>query len=154
MWQVLVAAAAGSGILARRLISPMDTEKPISDCEQSDLECDQSESSPPHSSIVPSDDAFGESSREAFCEDGKIFRFSCPETGFKEFRKINRNGFRGVTKNGGSKRGKKNVAMEGGRKEMAGNHVQIISLKKRKTGKHVAGKCESFASKGICFFFF
>lgn len=161
MWQVLLAAAAaaGSGILAKKFISPIDTEKPISDCKQNDLECAQNKSSPPQDSTFHLDDAFTENTsqekREAFSDEGKIFRFSCPETESKEFRKNTRNGLRGLKKNGGSKRGKKNGPVEGGRKELVGDQIGngsgkriSICLKKRRTGKHAPGKCESCASKG------
>lgn len=167
MWQIIVAAAAaaGSGILAKKFISPNDTkiEDPIAECKQNCLESAETESSPPQGSVFESDDRFKESSstqgkKEALGEDTTIFRFSCPETTSKKFR--TRNGFKLVKKNGGSKRGKKNEAAEGSRKEMVADQVgngsgKRIStgLKKRRTGKYAAGKCEPGVSKGQIFFF-
>lgn len=170
MWQVLVAAAAaaGSGILAKKFISPNDTkiENPIAECKQNCLESAETESSPPQGSVFESDDRFKESSstqgkKETLGDDTTIFRFSCLETASKKFRKNSRNGFKLLKKNGGSKRGKKSEAAEGGRKEMVADQVgngsgKRISagLKKRRTGKHAAGKCEPSVSKGQIFFFF
>ncbi|KAH6825691.1 hypothetical protein C2S53_002315 [Perilla frutescens var. hirtella] len=159
MWQVLVAAAAaaGSGILAKKFISPNDTQTKtlISDCNPKCAESAETKSSPPQ-------DTFKESStqgkRETLGHDSTIFRFSCPEKISKEFRKNTRNGIEWLKKNGGSKRGKKNVAAEGGRKELLADQVGngsgkriSICLKKRRTGKHAAGKCESRVSKDNSF---
>lgn len=152
MWQVLVAAAAaaGSGILAKKFISPSDT-----DCNQKYLESAQTKSSPPQDFVFESEDTFKESSnqekRETLTDEAPIFRFSCPETASKELRRYARIGFR----NGASKRGKKNAAAEGDRKAVVADQVGNASgkrisvcLKKRRTGKHAAGKCESCVSKG------
>ncbi|KAL6534206.1 hypothetical protein OROHE_013131 [Orobanche hederae] len=152
MWQVLLAAAAatGSGLLAKKLIAnPAGAEKPISDFTQNDHEC------------ARDNDPFKENGkqeeRETFSDDdGKIFRFSSSESGSKELKNKTRKGFK---KNGGPKREKKNgAASGGGKKETAvdqrgnGSGKKIsICLKKRKTGKHVAGKSESCASKDNSF---
>ncbi|KAG8376525.1 hypothetical protein BUALT_Bualt09G0072500 [Buddleja alternifolia] len=151
MWQVLLAAAAaaGSGILAKKLINPpIDTQKPISDFNQNDQKCDQNEYLPHPNSV-------------SHLDDGKIFRFSSPETGSKELKKNSGSGFRGVKKNSGSsKRGKKYGCVEGGRKEVVVDDDQrgnrsgkriTVCLKKRRTGKHVVGNCESCASKDNSF---
>ncbi|KAI3474012.1 hypothetical protein Pfo_028800 [Paulownia fortunei] len=160
MWQVLLAAAAaaGSGILAKKLISPIDSEKPNSDFKQNDQECAQNKSSPPQGSIFHLDDAFKENrrqgKREEFSDSGKIFRFSSPEKGSKELGRILGMGLEGL-RNGSSKRGKKNGSVEGGGEELvvdqrgngSGRRISIC-LKKRRTGKHTTGKCEPCASEG------
>ncbi|KAL0426391.1 UNVERIFIED_CONTAM: hypothetical protein Slati_2813900 [Sesamum latifolium] len=165
MWQVLLAAAAaaGSGILAKKLINPTDAEKPISDSKQNDQECDPSKALQPQDSIFPNEGAVREDSSQeqgdAINDDGKIFRFSSPETASKELRKKTGSGSKGLKKNGGSKKGKKSGLEEGGAEELAvdqrGNGSakrNTVCLKKRRTGKHSAGKCESCSSKGesIC----
>ncbi|KAI3474672.1 hypothetical protein Pfo_029857 [Paulownia fortunei] len=145
MWQVLLAAAAaaGSGILAKKLISPIDSEKPNSDFKQNDQECAQNKSSPPQGSIFHLDDAFKENrrqgKREEFSDSGKIFRFSSPETGSKELRKNTRNGW-WRRAGGGSER----------KWEWSGRRISIC-LKKRRTGKHATGKCEPCASEDNSF---
>lgn len=146
MWQVLVAAAAaaGSGILAKKFITPngAEIETSISDCKQKYLE---------------SGDSFEENGtrekREIHSDDAGVFRFSCPGTESKELRKNARDGFGFLKKNGGSKTGKKkkgvaaNVAADYQVGNGSGRRVSIC-LKKRRTGKHIAGKCESCVSKG------
>lgn len=161
MWQVLVAAAAaaGSGILAKKFITPDDTEtkNPISDCNPNCLESAQTKSPPPQDTLKESSTQV---KRETLTDDddAAIFRFSCPETASKEFRKNTRNGIEWLKKNGASKRGKNNAAPEGGRKKVVPDQVGngsgkriSICLKKRRTGKHAAGKCESRVSKDNSF---
>lgn len=137
MWQLLLAAAAaaGSGILANKLINP--THKPVSDFKQED------------DKIYDQDSKFHEIS-----DDGEIFRFSSPQTGPKELKKKKKSiGFRGLKKNGGAERGNKSGGGEGGGSkeevvvDQRGKRISVC-LKKRRTGKHIAGKCESCASKG------
>ncbi|KAL0344617.1 UNVERIFIED_CONTAM: hypothetical protein Sradi_4293000 [Sesamum radiatum] len=164
MWQVLLAAAAatGSGILAKKLINPTDAGKPISDSKQNDHECDPSKASQPQDLIFPTEGAVREDSSQeqgdAINDDGKIFRFSSPETASKELRKKTGSGSKGLKKNGGPKKGKKSGVGEGGEKELAvdqrGNGSakrNTVCLKKRRTGKHSAGKCESCSSKDNSF---
>ncbi|KAL8036173.1 hypothetical protein ABFX02_12G142200 [Erythranthe guttata] len=151
MWQVLLAAAAaaGSGILAKKFINPTDTEKPSSDFNQNHQQCDQKKN------LNPQDSNFQENGVAISDDGGKIFRFSSPQTGTKESKKKTGSGFRLLKKNGGAKRGNKN----GGSKEMvvvdqrgncSGKRVSVC-LKKRRTGKHAAGNCESCASKDSSF---
>ncbi|XP_011077368.1 uncharacterized protein LOC105161397 [Sesamum indicum] len=164
MWQVLLAAAAaaGSGILAKKLINPTDAEQPISDSKQNDQECDPSKALQPQDSIFPTEGAVREDSSQeqgdAINDDGKIFRFSSPETASKELWKKTGSGSKGLKKYGGSKKGKKSGFGEGGAKELAvdqrGNGSakrNTVCLKKRRTGKHSAGKCESCSSKDNSF---
>ncbi|KAL6507938.1 hypothetical protein OROGR_024133 [Orobanche gracilis] len=155
MWQVLLAAAAatGSGVLAKKLIAkPTGAEKPISDYIQNGHECGRDND--------PFKENGNQEESETFSNDGgKIFRFSSSESGSKELKNNTRNGFKGFQKNGGPKREKKNGAASGGRKKETavdqrgnGSGKKIsVCLKKRKTGKHVAGKCESCSSKDNSF---
>lgn len=155
MWQVLVAAAAaaGSSILAKKFISPngAEIETPISECKQKYLDSDDS--------VPKSDDAFEDGitgkRMEIPSDDAGVFRFSCPGTASKELRKNARSGFGFLKKNGGSKKkGAANVAANHQVGDGSGKRVSIC-LKKRRTGKHAAGKCESCVSKGyLCFVFF
>ncbi|GER28689.1 WRKY family transcription factor [Striga asiatica] len=149
MWQVLVAAAAaaGSGLLAKKLI--------LNPSSGSDQNVEEN---------VQNDDALEENQSlgktESFRDGGRVFRFSSPDWGTKELKRASRNGFRGVKKNRGLKRGKKKWAADGsGENEAAasgggGNGVGkkvSVCLKKRRIGRHVGGKCESCASKDNTF---
>ncbi|KAL3642552.1 hypothetical protein CASFOL_013367 [Castilleja foliolosa] len=82
MWQVLLAAAAaaGSGILAKKLINPSDTESPFSDLNQQCAE-----------------------NQETLSGEDEIFRFS--SVGSKRLSKhARKKGFRVLKKNIGSKK--------------------------------------------------
>ncbi|KAG6434033.1 hypothetical protein SASPL_105654 [Salvia splendens] len=156
MWQFIVAAAAaaGSGILAKKLITPHDT-----DCDIKYLDSAETKSSPPQDSVFESNYTLKENTiqenAETLVDEAAIFRFSSPEIASKELRTNTRNGFR----NGGPKRGKKkNAASEACRKEAVADQVGFksgkrisVCLKKRRTGKHAAGKCESCVSKDNSF---
>ncbi|PIN10527.1 hypothetical protein CDL12_16882 [Handroanthus impetiginosus] len=156
MWQVLLAAAAaaGSGILAKKLMNPFETEKPFSHFNQNDRESEQNnESFQPQDLVLSSNNTFQEK-RDATGEDGEIFRFSSAQRRH-DLKKKTGCKLIGIKKNGGAKKGKKSRVVEGGENELErgnGTAKRIsVCLKKRKTGKNVAGKCESCASKDSSF---
>lgn len=159
MWQVLLAAAAaaGSGILAKKLINPTDTENPVSNFNQNGLECDQDVRIQTQDPIFPCDEAFQEdNSSETNNNGGRIFKFSSTETRSKDLTKKMGSGFKRLEKNGGGKKGKKCWLVEGGEKVLVGKQREngsgkriSVCLKKRRTGKHAAGRCESCVSKGL-----
>ncbi|XP_075510121.1 uncharacterized protein LOC142546337 [Primulina tabacum] len=161
MWQVLLAAAAaaGSGILAKKLINPTDTENPVSDFNQNGQECDQNVRLQTQDPIFPYDEAFQEDNfRETDNNYGRIFKFSSTETRSKDFTKKMGSGFKSLEKNAGGKKGKKCWPVEGREKGLVGEQRGngsgkriSVCLKKRRTGKHVAGRCESCVSKDNSF---
>ncbi|KAL3839635.1 hypothetical protein ACJIZ3_024226 [Penstemon smallii] len=153
MWQVLLAAAAaaGSGILAKKLINPNDTEKPISDFKKNDQNepLQSSQDSIFHLDEACLENSNQEKREELLSDDDKIFRFSSLQTtGFKELGKKSGSGFR--KNGGGEKRGKKIGVLEGCERKGSGKKISVC-LKKRRTGKHATGKCESCASKDNSF---
>lgn len=151
MWQVLFAAAAvaGSGILAKKLITPKEFETPYSNFETNNI---KNESLGQQETIFHSHDAFQESMEGVNC-DGEIFRFSSPKAGSK-WKKKSGSRFKGMRKNGSGKKVKRIGLVEGGEKDMVasgrGRKVSIC-LKKRRVGKNGAGKC-ACASKGQSLF--
>ncbi|KAL2533668.1 hypothetical protein Adt_07019 [Abeliophyllum distichum] len=165
MWQVLLAAAAaaGSGIIAKKFINP---NEPISTSKQNHPDPDQIHVSQSFNEYLHTQDSVfpsnapvqengNESQSEAVDDGGSIFRFSSHETKFKNLRKKMRGGFK---KNGAGKMGRKCGSMEISekglaitqRKNWSGKKFSVC-LKKRRTGKNAAGKCESCASKDSSF---
>ncbi|KAL2554457.1 hypothetical protein Fot_08076 [Forsythia ovata] len=161
MWQVLLAAAAaaGSGFIAKKFINP---NEPISDSKQNHPDPDQIHVSQSFNEYLHTQDSVfpsnapvqengNESQSEAVDDGGSIFRFSSHETKFKNLRKKMRGGFK---KNGSGKMGRKCGSVEISekglsitqRKNWSGKRFSVC-LKKRRTGKNAAGKCESCASK-------
>ncbi|XP_073044409.1 uncharacterized protein [Primulina eburnea] len=161
MWQVLLAAAAaaGSGILAKKLINPTDTENPVSDFNKNGQECDQNVSLQTQDPIFPYEEAFQEDNfSETENNYGRIFKFSSTETRSKDFTKKMGSGFKSLEKNAGGKKVKKCWPVEGGEKGLVGEQRGngrgkriSVCLKKRRTGKHAAGRCESCVSKDNSF---
>ncbi|CAI9766310.1 unnamed protein product [Fraxinus pennsylvanica] len=152
MWQVLLAAAAaaGSGILAKKFINP---NEPISDIKQNPQNSDQiqdfrsfSEYLHTQDSVFPCNVPVQENGNESQSEEvdnsGSIFRFSSHGSKFKNSRKKMGGGFK---KNGGGKMERK-CGSVGQRKNWIGKRFSVC-LKKRRTGKNAPGKCESCASK-------
>lgn len=148
MWQVVLAAAAaaaGSGVLVKKLIHPnSEPEKPsLQGSEENEIQSSRD-------LIFPMDeDANGEENnitreiQEAANGNGKIFRFSSPQNGDKDLKKKKTwCGF----KTNCAKRGKKSVGDKQNSwvDQRTGKKVSVC-LKKRRTA---SGKFESCASKG------
>lgn len=156
IWQVLLAAAAaaGSGILAKKFMNP---DEPISDSKQNPQNSDKiqdyqsfSEHLHTQDSVFPSNAPVQENGNESQSEvvdnGGSIFGFSSHESEFKNLRKKMGGGFKKI---GGGKM-ERRCGSVGQRKNWSGKRFSVC-LKKRRTGKNAPGKCESCASKGIFF---
>ncbi|CAI9098063.1 OLC1v1034624C2 [Oldenlandia corymbosa var. corymbosa] len=164
MWQVLLAAAAaGSGILAKKLIIDHNAPKPISSSKQDD-HVNEKTSSSPKDSIFTCKEGCPDDQNEAEDEimgDGSIFMFSSTpsssEKGSKSSKKKMAGGTKGnvegLKRNDKGEEEKKCGVMGCGKQgwvvdqRKSGKRLYIYP-KKRRTSKNIAGKCQSCASKG------
>ncbi|XP_027072816.2 uncharacterized protein [Coffea arabica] len=184
MWQVFLAAAAaaaGSGILAKKLIINTSVAEPSIDFKPdhqknhvlNDQESFNESLLLPQDSIFSSNDGLQDDyNDDAQCEvlaDGSIFRFSstpgpsCSVMGSTNLRKKLGCGSRrvkenaeGLGRNAKGKEGKKCEVVGCGKQgwvvEKRSGKRFSVCLKKRRTSKNITGKCESCASKGNSFF--